>query len=53
VAAAVAVAAATGHTVFNFDAHTPFLAGLGNLDLANLNLPYEEPEKCEHLNSKP
>eukprot|EP00802_Teleaulax_amphioxeia_P012127 Tamp_12165.p1 GENE.Tamp_12165~~Tamp_12165.p1 ORF type:complete len:444 (-),score=93.44 Tamp_12165:509-1693(-) len=46
VALAVAAAAATGHTVFNFEAHTPFLAGLGNLDLSTLNLPYEEPENA-------
>jgi hypothetical protein len=46
VALAVAAAAATGHTVFNFEAHTPFLAGLGNLDLSSLNFPFEEPENA-------
>mmetsp|Transcript_3089 Transcript_3089/g.4382 ORF Transcript_3089/g.4382 Transcript_3089/m.4382 type:complete len:446 (-) Transcript_3089:336-1673(-) len=43
IVAIVAATAATGHTVFDFDAHTPFLAGIGNLDLSTLNLAYEEP----------
>lgn len=46
VAVAVAAAAATGHTVFDFGAHTPFMAGIGNLDVSGFDFPYEEPENA-------
>ena len=46
IATLVAAAAATGHTVFDFDAHTPFLAGLGNLDASTLGLAFQEPENA-------
>jgi len=31
---------------FNFEAHTPFLGGLGNIDLSSFNFPFEEPENA-------
>ena len=49
--AIVAATAATGHTVFDFDAHTPFLAGIGNFDLRSPLYVARDPCMCDLTHS--